>query len=215
MADRAGAVRAGFVHTGNFTPAWHTAHPAAWAAPGWVPGAAWAAVAWPTLSAWWNLSAPPVYFDYGNTIVYHNNNVYVNGTEAGTAPQYAERAINLADQGRTVTPPAMDTWQPLGVFGLVQGDEKTSNQIFQLAVNNQGIIRGNFYDAVMDSTEQVYGSVASRTGRAAWTIGKKGNRAFETGVYNLTKKETPVLVHFGKERTQQWLLVRMDKPAPE
>ena len=39
------------------------------------------------------------------------------------------------------------------------------------------------------------------------------DRVFETGIYNLTKDETPVLVHFGKERTQQWLLVRMQKPA--
>ena len=50
-----------------------------------------------------------------------------------------------------------------------------------------------------------------KTQRAAWTIGKDKNTVFDTGFYNLTKDETPVLVHVGKN-TQQWMLVRMDKP---
>ena len=33
----------------------------------------------------------------------------------------------------------------------------------------------------------------------------------ETGIYNLTKDEAPMLVHFGKDKTEQWLLVRMDQ----
>ena len=35
------------------------------------------------------------------------------------------------------------------------------------------------------------------------------NLVFETGVDNLTKDETAVLVHFGKDKTQQWMLVRV------
>ena len=31
----------------------------------------------------------------------------------------------------------------------------------------------------------------------------------ETGIYNLTKDEAPTLVHFGKDKTEQWLLVRV------
>jgi len=55
--------------------------------------------------------------------------------------------------------------------------------------------------------------VDKKTQRAAWTIGKGGDRVFEAGIYNLTRAETPVLVHFGPDRTQQWLLVRMNKPS--
>jgi len=51
-----------------------------------------------------------------------------------------------------------------------------------------------------------------KTQRAAWTIGKNQNTVIETGIYNLTKEQTPVLVHFGKDKTQQWVLVRMEKP---
>ncbi len=31
----------------------------------------------------------------------------------------------------------------------------------------------------------------------------------ETGIHNLTKDEAPCLVHFGKGKTEQWVLVRL------
>ena len=31
-------------------------------------------------------------------------------------------------------------------------------------------------------------------------------------IYNLTKDETEMLIHFGKNRTQQWQLVRLEEP---
>jgi hypothetical protein len=34
----------------------------------------------------------------------------------------------------------------------------------------------------------------------------------ETGIANLTKESTPALIHFPDGTTQQWLLVRMEKP---
>ena len=34
----------------------------------------------------------------------------------------------------------------------------------------------------------------------------------ETGIGNLTQDTTPALVHFADDTTQQWLLVRLDKP---
>jgi hypothetical protein len=170
---------------------------------------------WPALATFVNIAAPPEYLDYGNTIVYQNNNVYVNGTDAGTAEQYNQQAINLATTGQEAKAPKTDKWQSLGVFSLVQGDDKTSNTMFQLAVDKNGVIRGNYYDALMGTSSEVYGSVDPKTQRAAWTIGKNLNTVFETGLYNLTKEETPVLVHFGKDKTQQWLLVRVEQPKKQ
>jgi hypothetical protein len=37
----------------------------------------------------------------------------------------------------------------------------------------------------------------------------------ETGIYNLTKDETPVLVHFNASQSQSWLMVRLPEPEPE
>ena len=139
----------------------------------------------------------------------------MNGDDVGTAAQYAQQAATLATQGQEAKPPEKAKWQPLGVFALVQGEEKTSNTLFQLAIDQDGIIRGNYYDALMGSTTPVYGSLDRKTQRAAWIIGDNKSTVFETGIYNLTKEQTPVLVHFGKDKTQQWLLVRMEQPQEQ
>jgi uncharacterized protein (TIGR03000 family) len=211
LALRGGYVRAGFYHYGAFYPGWYGAHPGCWAAAGWAAGAAWTAASAASLSAFCSIPAEPIYYDYGNTIVYQDNNVYDNGQEVATAPQYEQQAATIAQQGQEAQPPATDKWQPLGVFALVQGDDTTSNTMFQLAVNQEGIIRGNYYDGLMDSTSTVYGSVDKKTQRAAWTIGDKKTPVFDAGLFNLTKDETPVLVHFGPDKTQQWLLVRVQQ----
>ena len=212
LATRAGYLRGGFLWYDSFNPGWYVANPGAWVAAGWAANYAWNVATWPSLATFVDISAPPVYFDYGNTVVYQNNNVYVNGTDEGSAEQYNQQAIQLATTGQEAKAPKTDKWQPLGVFSLVQGDEKTSNTMFQLAVDKNGIIRGNYYDALQGTSTEVYGSVDPKTQRAAWTIGKNQNTVFETGVYNLTKEQTPVLVHFGKDKTQQWLLVRVEQP---
>jgi len=212
MTTRAGSVRTNFGYYNCFHPAWYTAHPGAWYAAGWAAGAAWTAATWPSVSTWIGIPTAPVSYNYGDTVVYQNNNVYVDGQDAGTAQDYARQAINLADQGQQSAAAPEEEWKPLGVFALVPGDEKTSNNIFELALNKAGIIRGNYYDGVMDSTSPVYGSVDKKTQRAAWTIGKKNDRVFEAGVSNLTRPEAPVLVHFGTDKTQQWLLVRVEQP---
>lgn len=211
IANRAGVVRSNFGYYNCFHPNWYANHPGCWFAAGWAAGAAWTYATWPIVTDWCGIAAPPAYYDYGNNIVYQNNDVYYDGQDVCTAQQYAQSATTLADQGQQADPPATDEWKPLGVFSLVQGNETTSNNLFQLALNKQGIIRGNYYDGLMDTTTPVYGSVDKKNQRAAWTIGKKNDRVFETGIYNLTKPESPVLVHFGTERTLQWLLVRVDQ----
>lgn len=215
MVARAGYVRGGFVHYNGFTAGWYAGHPVAWCPSAWTvnSAAAWAYVGWNALSSLWRVTAPPVYYDYGNTIVYQNNSVIVNGETKATAEDYAAQATTIAQNGRAAQPPAQAEWHSLGVFAIVQGDEKTSNNIFQLAVDGSGTIRGNYCDAIMDTTTPVYGSVDKLTQRAAWSTGDNKETVFETGIYNLTKDETPVLVHFGKDRTQQWMLVRLKKPS--
>jgi hypothetical protein len=212
MATRAGYVRTGFGYYNAFRPAWYTAHPGCWYAAGWAAGTAWTTATWPTVASWCSIPAAPVDYDYGSSVVYQNNNVYVDGQDVGTAQDYANQAISLAHQGQKADATPEQEWQALGVFALVQGDEKTSNNIFQMAVNKDGVIRGNYYDGLMDSTTPIYGSIDKKTQRAAWTIGKTQDRVFEAGIENLTKDQTPVLVHFGADKTQQWLLVRVQQP---
>jgi hypothetical protein len=145
-------------------------------------------------------------------VVIQDDTVYVNGESAGSAADYAAQATALADTGREAKPAEADEWQPLGVFGMVHEGEEVAQRIFQLAVNRAGVIRGNYYDAVADNTLPVYGSVDPKTQRAAWSIGDKKDVVFEAGLNNLTQTESGVLVHYGKDRTEQQLLVRLEEP---
>lgn len=82
------------------------------------------------------------------------------------------------------------------------------------SVSEDPRFRGNFYNALTDTTTPVFGSVDKKTQRAAWIVDDRKEPVYETGVGNLTEPETQMLVHFGKDRTQQWTLVRRD-PPPE
>src|SRR5262249_35774402 len=138
--------------------------------------------------------------------------VAATGRPLAGAEQYAQRATGFAGRGRQAQPAGNEEWQPLGGFGMIQGEEKVAQHIFQLAVNKDGVIRGNYYDAVADNTLPVYGSVDRTTQRTAWSIGEKKDIVFETGLNNLTQEQTTLLVHYGKERTQQMVLVRLEQP---
>jgi hypothetical protein len=213
VTGHAATIRGSFGYYGAFRPGWYGTHPGSWTAAGWAAGAAWTAATWPAVTAWCSIPAVPINYDYGDTVVIQDNSVTVNGTPAGTSADYAAQATAIADKGQQADPPPETEWKPLGVFSLTQGDEQQSNYVFQLAVSKAGVIRGNYYDGLMDSTTPVYGSVDPKTQRAAWTIGKKNDRVFEAGISNLTGEQCPVLIHTGKDTTHQWLLVRQEQKA--
>ena len=77
--------------------------------------------------------------------------------------------------------------------------------------SKQGIIRGNSTNTTTNETQVIHGAVDKKTERAAWTIGDNQQMLMETGIYNLTKDQTPVLVHVSKDQTKQWLLVRLNQ----
>ena len=211
LTTQAGYVRSSWHHT-CFTPAWYRNYPVAWRARRWAGASLWAMPTYAAVATYCTLPETPYYYDYGNTVVVRDDTLYYDGEEGASVERYAEQATKLADSGREAEPEETDAWQPLGVFAIVSGDEKESNQVFQLAVNKQGIIRGNYYDALADNVLPVTGKVGLKSQRAVWTIGKRKDRVYEAGIANLTRKETTMLVHFGKKRTQQWTLVRLEEP---
>lgn len=207
------AVRAGCSNYHScFGGAWYAKYPGAWTAARWGNWAAWTAVAWNNLSSYCGYPAEPVSYDYGTSVVYQDEVVYVNGESVGTAEQYSEQAVAIADQGRKAEAGKDDEWQALGVFAMVKGDETTSSNIFQLAINKSGVIRGNYYNALTDSTEPVVGQVDKKSQRAAWTIGDKKTPTYEAGIMNLTGNETTLMVHYSKVKSQQFTLIRIERP---
>ena len=103
-------------------------------------------------------------------------------------------------------------WMPLGVFALVHEEDGEPTFFMQLQIAKDGTISGTYVNSAKDTSQTIQGSVDKESQRAAWTVGDNPNTVIETGLYNLTKDETPALIHFGTEKTQEWLLVRMDDP---
>jgi hypothetical protein len=218
LATTGGTVRSGFGYYGAFNPGWYAKYPGAWFAAGWTAARIWSAPAWGTVSSYCDYPAEPVYYDYGDSVVYSGDTVTVNGEEPIPAEAYVQQATDLANTGKEAkVEPKAEDFQTLGVFAMVGEGETKSTNIFQLAVNKDGIIRGNYYNALTDTTETVYGSVDKKTQRAAWTVADRKTPIFEAGIANLTKDETTMLVHFAKDNSQQFTLVRIpqseEKPA--
>jgi hypothetical protein len=216
LVNRGAVVRNNFNHYDCFRGNWWGRYPGAWRAARWTTaGAVWGAATWAACSSYCGYPAQPVYYDYGSNVVYQGDSVYVDGTAVATQDQYAQQATTIAETGVQAPATKEEEWLSLGVFAMVQGDQVNGNDLFQLAVNKAGTIRGNYYNALSDMTLPVYGSVDKMSQRAAWIVGDRKDTIYEVGFANLTKAETTLLVHFGKDRTQQWTLVRVEQPADQ
>jgi hypothetical protein len=168
---------------------------------------------WGALSGYAGYGSEPSYYDYGTTAVYEGDTVYVNGDSTVTPVEYATQATAIAETGQAAGAVNEEDFLTLGVFGMILGDETTAAHIFQIKLNKQGIIRGEYYDASTQQTTKISGSVDKKTQRAAWTIGGDKMPVYEVGVANLTKPETTMMVHNGTDGSQQFALVRIEQPA--
>jgi hypothetical protein len=161
--------------------------------------------------------ANPIYYTYGSggTVYYENNVVYVNGQEYGSAKQYYENTSELVASVPEMTDEqaGQTEWLPLGVFALTAEGVNASSMYLQLAVTKDGVIAGTFYNETSGATHPVEGMVDEKTQRAVWKAADGTNKdlIMETGLYNLTKDQADLLVHFGPEQTQTALLVRLDE----
>jgi hypothetical protein len=180
---------------------------------------------WGTLNNWFSWSngsawQEPYYYDYSDTgnVVYQDNSVYIGGQEIATAQEFAESAAALA----TIEPPASEEaaeaaeWMPLGTFALSTDEKDTDpTRVMQLAVDRQGVVSGTLYNTDTDVTQVIQGQVDKETQRVAFRFGETDDVVAETGLYNLTEQEVPLLVHFGPDRTETYLLVRLEAPPED
>ena len=191
---------------------WHSNHPYA---NGWWTVATTAAITGWCTSGW----GQPAYYDYGSggNVTYEGDTVYVN-EQPVPADQYAMQAQQTAGAGaEQLTQPLPEgqemEWMPLGVFALsTSAEETTPTRSMQLAISKEGVINGTLINADTKKTLPLQGAVDRKTQRACWYAGDKTDVVAETGIYNLTQDQTSILVHFGKDRTEEYLLVRLDPP---
>lgn len=148
-------------------------------------------------------------------MVIQDNSVFINGEEVATVDEFAQSAADLA----TVDPPVREEeadeaeWMALGTFAVSASEEDVDpTRIVQLAVSRQGIISGTFYNTETNEAQSIQGQVDKETQRVAFRIGESEDVVVETGLYNLTREEAPILIHYGPHEFDSYLLVRLDDP---
>lgn len=222
LANRGNLVRNNFNNYNAFNRGWWNNRQGLWYGPWFGNDWGWGYGGWGGLSGFWgyDYSDAPVEYDYGNNITYQGDDVYYGGQDVGTAGQYYDEAATLAQstpiysstnstQAAQMKP---SNWKSMGVFSLVQGDQKDSTTLFQIAVGKDYSIHGNYYNTLTDTAKQIVGKIDKKTMRAAWTVDGTKDVVYDTGVANLLKAESPILVHFGRNKTEQWDLVRLNQP---
>jgi len=209
------AVRDNFYRGGYYGGAgWYDNHfrpwwPGAYVGPGvgFLAGATFANAA-----SWTGAGAVPVPYNYGTTVVYQDDQVIVQGEPVGTPQEYSQQASDLAAQGDKAQLAQDEQWKSLGVFALGRADEKNPSNFIQLGLNQAGVVRGTYYNAVTDSNMKISGQLDTKTQRVAWTVDGKKSPVYEAGLNNLTQDQTTILVHQNKDKVEQMLLVRVNEP---
>jgi len=159
------------------------------------------------------------YYGYGanGNVVYQNGQVLVDGQAVGTDAEYAQSAAELANvspEDLKAVKPA--DWMPLGTFSwAISESEVDPSRVIQIAVSKNGLVSGTVNNRTSGNTYSVQGRVDKDTQRLAFTIGDDRNTVLETGIYNLTQDQTPVLCHFGLKETQTYMFVRLPEPEHE
>ena len=147
------ALQQAYPNMGNwFNADWWASHGAN---PNFNPAANWWAGAnWAGASGWAGASAAnPLFYDPNGT------------TSVATVPTSNTNT-------ETTKTKAVDNWMPLGVFavGTDKTDPTDATAFLQLAVNNQGLVSGTYYDPVTDKTQQIEGTYDKATQEVTWEI---------------------------------------------
>ncbi len=203
-------VRRNFKNYDAFGPDWYRAHPGSWSLRS--RSSVWQAATWDELNSWFGNEWDAFPYDYGTDLTYEKNIVYQDGRAIANANLYNDRAVELARIGERALNPSDSTgWRSLGVFEAIPPGQKSSNMLFQLALNKDGIIRGNYYDTRDRNVQLIEGSIDKNVARSVWVVADKKDILFDTSLYNLTRREAAILVHLGKDKIERWVLVRLQQ----
>jgi hypothetical protein len=205
-------IRRNVIAAAAYSPEWYQDYATAWIANDLINNV-WTPAPWTAVNQWFGENWPAVGYSYGDEITYDNGNVNLYGVPIATQSEYTQSAAQLASQGKE-EPPKNASWLPLGVYAAVRGEDQKSQMLFQLAVDKAGVIRGNYFNTGDKNVQHVQGAVDKQTQRVAWIVADRPNIIFDTSLYNLTKSECTVLVHFDKGKTEQWTLVHLEQSNP-
>ena len=162
----------------------------------------------------------PRYWGYGPSanIYYQDDYVYYDNRRTIPVNDYYQQIYDLAHSVPNISQSEAESmdWRPLGVFAVGRDANAGSQRALQLAVNKDGVLTGTYFNRESGEVHPLSGMVDERTQRAAWAFadGTEKNLVFETALYNLTRDQSTMMVHYGPSAsdTEVWHLVRLEQP---
>ena len=124
--------------------------------------------------------------------------------------QTDDQAAAIADAGSGET--TDQDWMPLGVFAIVTEGQTKPEKSVQLAINPEGIVRGNLIDELTDDVKSLEGSLDRDSQRVAVSLTDDKSVVAEMGLYDLTQDTLTVLIHKGPDQVDTRGLVRLSPP---
>lgn len=204
------AVNGSYTHWNAYGPGWANQYPNAWWPGKWaVATTAWATATYAVAGGYCGCPPEPTYYDYGENVTYDDGTVYQDDQPVATAEEYYDQADQIAESG---TEASNEDWMPLGVFALVSDGQTNADKTVQLALNKDGVIRGNYNDLLANTLTPVTGAVDRVNQRVALKLEGNDQLIVETGLYNLTNDEVPILIHFSPDRQETKKLIRLEHP---
>jgi hypothetical protein len=155
-----------------FTADWYAKHPEAWQ-PAKSPADWWKTTDVATITAWLGqpVTAAGTAADSGSAVA------TAGGADAGA--DGLQSVLVLPAGHQNAVGPADADWLPLGVFAVVPPgtqDTAQAHNYQQLAVDRQGTMKGNFFDAISGTVQPITGTVDRTSLVASWAVGANGSR---------------------------------------
>jgi hypothetical protein len=143
----------------------------------------------------------------------------ISSTQIASLPPRLQQIVEsdlqsgqLPGAGAAVSSSPAEKWEPLGVYSLLEPGQTKSTTLFQLAINKDGIVRGNYMNEITNEKSQIQGALDKKTQRLSWTVGQNPQTVFSTDLEDLVKDKGKVVVQFGPDNTQQMAFKRQAKP---
>jgi hypothetical protein len=160
---------------------------------------AWGVAGYAALDEWlgsnWQLAAEPVIYYTADQVM----------PPYAVAVYGADECLKLGNQSLR----GSDEWIPLGVFGLLPPGSVSYAASIQLAVNQNGEVKGYAIDSATRSIREVTGRMDRSTRRLVWTFPGDGANKFETSAANLFAGESLVNVYSPASGAMAaWQLIR-------
>lgn len=173
------------------------------------------APSWSRVIVWlpWGWDTPMDYYYGEDGSVYYSSNVddpYFISVESNN--NYDIDAIDLANSKPYISEDQND-WISLGTFGIFNNEDTSQipQEYLSIAISKDGAVSGAYVNVNDNRPIQIKGAVDKRSQRIAWKFVEQDWPVMETGLYNLTKKESTLLVYFSRFKKESRVIAQIEE----